>query len=158
MTRSILMLVFPLLWVGLVPDQPVRPSPIEQNKAVVRGYMEEILNNSHWDEWDRFFGEAVVFNEMPISRDWIRNLSSSLRGAFPDLRLTIEDQIAEGDKVVTRVTFHGTHLGEFAGIAGTGNEVSYSGIAVDRIEDGKVVEMWHWSDSSSLMRQLKGEP
>src|SRR5262249_59810614 len=75
----------------------------------------------------------------------------AMRGAFPDFRLTIEDQIAEGDKVVTRVTFSGTHSGEFRGIAPTGKQVKYSGIAIDRIVDGKVVEMWHVAETLGLV-------
>jgi predicted ester cyclase len=66
----------------------------------------------------------------------------------------VEDQIAEGDKVVTRVTFHGTHQGQFNGIAPTGKQVKWSGIAMDRIADGKVVEMWHVQNTTGLLQQL----
>lgn len=81
---------------------------------------------------------------------------SAIRSAFPDPHVTIEDQIAEQDRVVTRVTFRGTHPGEFSGVAATGRVVTYSGIAIDRIANGK-----------SLPRQIrdakppapqKGEP
>jgi predicted ester cyclase len=77
-----------------------------------------------------------------------------VRGAFPDLRLSIEEQVAEGDRVVTRVTFRGTHRGEFAGVAPTGREVAFAGTAVDRLADGKVVEMWHTANVHLLMQQI----
>jgi predicted ester cyclase len=78
----------------------------------------------------------------------------AIRSAFPSHHLSVEDQIAEGDKVVTRVTFHGTHQGQFNGIAPTGKQVKWSGIAMDRIADGKVVEMWHVQNTTGLLQQL----
>src|SRR5919201_1870550 len=116
---------------------------LEHNKAIVRGYMmSEALSKGNVAALQRYFSDDVVFNN---SRDIAQELARvrALRRAFPDLQVTIEDQIAEGDKVVTRVTFRGTHHGEFGGIAPTGKRVEYSGIAIDRIADGKVVEMWH---------------
>lgn len=77
-----------------------------------------------------------------------------MRVAFPDLRAKIEDQMGEGDKVATRVTFQGTHKGEFRGIPPSGKSVSYTGIAIDRIRGGKVVEMWHEANIISLLQQL----
>jgi len=77
-----------------------------------------------------------------------------MRGAFPDFHLTIEDQIAEGNKVITRVTFRGTHQGDYRGIAPTGKQIKYSGIAIDRIVDGKVVEMWHVADTCGMLQQI----
>lgn len=75
-------------------------------------------------------------------------------GAFPDFHLIIRDQIAEADKVVTRVTFHGTHQGQFNGIAATGRQVTWSGMAMDRIANGKVVEMWHVQSTAGLLQQI----
>ena len=94
------------------------------------------------------------------SRDINQQLARmrAIRSAFPDLHVTIEDQIAEGDKVVTRVTFRGTHQGEFSGIAPTGKRVEYSGIAIDRIANGKVVEMWHISNMAGLLLQIGATP
>jgi len=126
----------------------------EYNKAVVRGYMEELLNEEAWDSWDRYFPERVVFNETEITKDSLIGASQFLRNAFPDLRVTIEDQIAERDRVVTRVVFCGTHRGEFRGIPATGKTVRYSGIAIDRIVNGKVVQMWHEADVSQMIEQI----
>ena len=126
---------------------------LERNKALVRGYMNEVLNKDNLAAFDSYFSPDVVFNNTKGLKQQLAS-NQTLRSAFPDLRLVIEDQIAEGDKVVTRVTFHGTHQGEFRGNAPTGKQVRYSGIAIDRIVEGKVVEMWHIADSQSLMRQV----
>ncbi len=134
------------------------PTNVEQNKALVRGYLtNEVLSNGDRATLTRYFSEDVVFNN---SRDVQQHLARmrAVRSAFPDLRLTIEDQIAEGDKVITRVTFRGTHRGEFRGIAPTGKQVEYSGIAIDRIANGKIVEMWHLSDGLGLLQQIGAAP
>jgi len=130
---------------------------LERNKAIVRGYMDEVLNKGNLDVFDSYISADVVFNG---SKDLKQQLSSNkaLRTAFPDLHLIIEDQIAEGDKVVTRVTFEGTHKGEFRGAAPTGKLVRYSGIAIDTIVDGKVVEMRHLADTLSLLHQIGALP
>jgi steroid delta-isomerase-like uncharacterized protein len=79
---------------------------------------------------------------------------ASLREAFPDLTVTVEDQIAEGDKVVTRWTARGTHQGIFQGIAPTGKQGTITGITIDRVANGKVVECWTNADDLGLMRLL----
>lgn len=81
-----------------------------------------------------------------------------LAGAFPDLRATVEDLIAEGDKVVARVVFRGTHSGDFQGIPATGKQVSVKAIDILRIEDGKIVERWGLTDQVSMMQQLGAMP
>ena len=80
------------------------------------------------------------------------------RNAIPDLTYTIEDQIAEGDRVVTRYTASGTHQGEFFGVGATGEWITMSGIMVDRLEDGKMVEEWPEYDLLGVMRQLGTVP
>ncbi len=74
--------------------------------------------------------------------------------AFPDINFTIEDMVAEGDKVVARWTLRGTHLGEFIGIPPTGKQVAVSGVIIHRLAGGKIVEDWALRDSLGLMRQL----
>ena len=125
---------------------------LEKNKAIVRGYLYEVVNKGNLAAVDTYFSADAVFNSRPAKAQLA--LTQAVRQAFPDFRLTIEDQIAEGDKVVTRVTFSGTHSGEFGGIAATGKQVKYSGIAIDRIVDGKVVEMWHVAETLSLFQQI----
>ncbi len=76
------------------------------------------------------------------------------RSAFPDLQATVEDQVAEGDKVASRFTFRGTHRGELAGIPPTGNQVEVTGIVISRIEGGKGAEDWSNYDALGMMQQL----
>ncbi len=79
---------------------------------------------------------------------------SSLHSAFPDVHMDVEDMIAEGDKVVARVSVSGTHQGEFMGIDPTGNRVTITGIDILRIVDGKVVEHWGNFDDLGMLQQL----
>lgn len=125
------------------------------NKALVRGYLEEILSRGNLAAADRYFPrEGFTLNGTRLGPEQLAMMRQGILAAFPDFRLVIEDQIAEGDKVVTRVTFRGTHLGEYRGVAPTRRQVAYQGIAVDRIAGGKVVEGWHEADNLGLLRQL----
>ncbi|MDH4143193.1 MAG: ester cyclase, partial [Chloroflexota bacterium] len=81
-------------------------------------------------------------------------MMAQLRAAFPDLEVTIEDQVAEGDKVVTRYTMRGTHQGELWGIPASGNRFELEGINIDRVVDGRFSERWAAYDQGELMRQL----
>ncbi|MGH2986921.1 MAG: ester cyclase [Solirubrobacterales bacterium] len=83
-----------------------------------------------------------------------RQYYAALRTAFPDIHFTIEDQIAEGDKVVTRWTARGTHRGEYAGVPATGREGVIAGVTTDRIADGRSVECWTNLDELGMLRQL----
>ena len=83
-----------------------------------------------------------------------RQFIASLRTAFPDARFTVEDQIAEGDKVAVRYRFEGTHLGDFQGMAPTGKRVRYSAILIYRVADDKIAEQWTELDLLGLLRQL----
>ena len=96
-------------------------------------------------------GHYVVTNA-----DW--NGFAVLHSAFPDLRATVEDEIADGDKVVVRSTWRGTHQGEFQGIPATGKQVSFPVIDIVRFENGKAVEHWGLVDAMSLMQQLGAIP
>ena len=127
---------------------------LDQNKAIVRGYMNEIINKGNLNTFDLYFSERVLFNNSEGLKQGLTSMLRSMRGAFPDFHLTIEDQIAEGNKVITRVIFRGTHQGDYRGIAPTGKQIKYSGIAIDRIVDGKVVEMWHVADTCAMLQQI----
>jgi steroid delta-isomerase-like uncharacterized protein len=126
----------------------------EQNKAIVRNYLNEIVNKGNLAAFDSYISQDAVFNNTRGFKQQYPARMQAIRSAFADYGLTIEDQIAEGDKVVTRVTFRGTHRGPFNGIAPTGRKVQWSGIAMDRIADGKVVEMWHVQNTTGLLQQL----
>ena len=127
---------------------------LEQNKDIVRSYMTEIVNTGNLATFDNYFAPDVLFNTAKGFKQQLAGMTQLFRSAFPDYRLVIRDQVAEGDKVVTRVTMHGTHQGVFNGIAPTGKQVEWSGIAIDRIESGKVIEMWHVQNMTALMQQL----
>ena len=128
---------------------------LEANKALVRDYMEQVLNGGDLAAAHRFFPDSgFVLNGRLLTHNDLHRVREGIIHRFPDFRLKIEDQLAEGDKVVTRVIFRGTHHGEFMGIAPTGHMVEYGGIAIDRIENGKVVEGWHQADELGMLRQL----
>ena len=125
----------------------------DRNKAVVRAYLDEIAQSGNSIARERYFTSTTTFNGDPdLARQFARIAETRL--AFPDLEMTIEQQIAEGPWVATRVTFRGTHMGEFAGVPATGRRIEYSGTAMDRLENGKVVEMWHTVNMHLLMRQI----
>ncbi len=91
---------------------------------------------------------------VPPTREGGRQLMALFRAAFPDGHMTIEDMLAEGDKVVTRKTFHGTHQGEFMGIPPTGRQVAIQVIDIVRVVEGQVVEHWNAVDNLGLLQQL----
>jgi steroid delta-isomerase-like uncharacterized protein len=91
-------------------------------------------------------------------RDGVKQYFDSIYEAFPDICFQIEDQIGEGDRVVTRWVAHGTHQGAFLGVPATGREVRLSGIDIDCIAGGKVVECWTNVDELGLMQQLGAVP
>ena len=84
----------------------------------------------------------------------VKQVFGGFRAAFPDLTLTVEDMIAEGDKVVSRLTIRATHRGDFQGIPATGKQVTQTGIDILRIAGGKVVERWGEFDNLGLLQQL----
>jgi predicted ester cyclase len=130
---------------------------LEQNKAVVRRYT-ELANARDLDGAFGHFGPGFVDHRlgpgMPPGAEGTRMSLSMLFAAFPDLHATIHDLIAEGDKVVGRMTCEGTHRGMFMGAAPTGKRVTWSFIDINRIVDGKVVEHWAEADTIGLMQQL----
>ena len=128
----------------------------DRNKAVVRAYLDEIAQRGTIVARERYFTSTATFNGDPdLARQFARIIE--FRRAFPDLEMAIEQQIAEGSWVATRVTFRGTHTGEFAGIPATGRRIEYAGTAMYRLENGKVVEMWHTVNIHLLMRQIAGD-
>ena len=147
----------PLLvaWIALTSLACGEQDRLEANKALVRRYMEEVLNRGDFTAVAQVFPDSgFVLNGQLLRPTDVEGMRAQLLERFPDFHLVIEEQIAEGDKVVTRVTFHGTHRGEYRGIPATGRSVSYGGVAIDRIQDGKVVEGWHQADDWALLRQL----
>jgi len=129
----------------------------EQNKNLIRRAVDEIWNRRNF----AILGELVssdfvvhVTGEEIHGREGVKQFYTMLHRAFPDIHFTIEDQIAEGDKVVTHWSAQGTHLGEFNGIPATGKQFKVTGIDIDRIVDGKSVERWTNMDELGLLQQL----
>jgi steroid delta-isomerase-like uncharacterized protein len=133
----------------------------EENKALVRRYFfEEIWVKGNLDLIDELLTTDFVRHGPTATEGEVRgqegfeSLVSMYRNALPDLRIPIEDQIAEGDRVVTRWTARGTHQGELMGNAPTGNQATVTGILVDRISGGKIEEEWADYDTLHLMQQI----
>ena len=130
----------------------------EENKAILRRWFEEAWDRRNLDAIDDIVAADFVFHNAPpgISpdREGVRQLVTMMQAAFPDVRITVEDQIGEGDKVVTRWTFTGTHKGELMGIAPTGKQIAISVITINRIAGGKAAEGWEEVDRLGMMQQL----
>ncbi len=134
--------------------------PVHDGKAIFRQYIDELANRGNMAAADELVAEDVIEHETPPpgtppGREGVKHFFTLLRSAFPDIRITITDQVAEGDKVVSRVVCRGTHRGEFLGIAPTGNEVMYEAIDIVRVSGGQVVEHWGITDMAALMQQLR---
>jgi steroid delta-isomerase-like uncharacterized protein len=130
----------------------------EENKTLVRRFVDEVQSGGNIDLIDELCSPEFVNHSappgMPADCEGVKLVTAMFRQAFPDSYFTVEDMIAEGDKVATRKTFHGTHEGEFLGIPPTGRPVSIGLIDIVRVADGRVVEHWSIGDSLGMMEQL----
>jgi steroid delta-isomerase-like uncharacterized protein len=129
------------------------------NTLLVRRAIEEIWNRGNYAVLNEFVADDIVIHASTPAADihgpeGIRQFYGMLREAFPDLHFTVEDQIAAGDRVVTRWAATGTHEGEFQGCPPTGRKVRISGIDIDRFASGKVVECWPEVNELGLLQQL----
>jgi predicted ester cyclase len=136
----------------------------EENKAQVRRLLEEGFSQGNTEVVDDVLNPDFVCYDPNSESGEVRG-SETIKGeieyfrnAVPDLTYTVEDQITEGDKVVTRYMASGTHQGEFFGVAPTGERITMSGIMIDRFEGGKMVEEWPEYDLLGVMRQLGAVP
>jgi ketosteroid isomerase-like protein len=131
---------------------------LQENKTLVRRIVDEAQVQGKLDVIDDIFADDFVDHTplpgLPPTREGIRILFGLLRGAFPDLRVVISEQIAEDDRVVTRKTFHGTHGGEFLGFAPTGNPVSFEVVDILTIRGKRITEHRVVFDQLGLLRQL----
>src|SRR4028118_86583 len=130
----------------------------EDNKALVRRFVDEVQSGGNVALIDEICSPELVNHSappgIPADREGVKIVTAMFRGAFPDSYFTVEDMMAEGDKVTTRKTFHGTHEGEFMGIPPSGRAVSMSLMDIVRITEGRVVEHWSMGDSLGMMQQL----
>jgi steroid delta-isomerase-like uncharacterized protein len=142
----------------------MEPSRLDENKAIVRRYVEEYQVGGREEVADELLAADFVHHS---GAGWARTTTgresamwfvTMLRAAFPDIEAVIHDQLAEGDMVMTRKTFQGTHRGEFMGIPATAKRVVIDGIDMLRIADGQLAEHWTVVDMLGLMQQLGAVP
>ena len=133
----------------------------EENKAILRRVTDEVFTRGNLDVVDELLAPDYVLHDPGVPGGELRGTESfkqqwvsMFRSAFPDLQLSVEDQVAEGDKVVTRYTGRGTHQGELMGIPPTNNEAVVSGIIISRVSDGRIEEEWNNFDALGMMQQL----
>ena len=134
---------------------------IEENKALVLRYFAE-MDRGNIDIVDEIIAEEYIDHNPALpgiepGREGTRRYMQMLKTAFPDATHTIDDIIAEGNKVMTRVTARGTFLGECMGHRPNGNVVEISGIALHRVEHGRIVEHWAQADIAGFMQQITAE-
>jgi len=129
----------------------------QENKVTVRSVIEEAFNKGNLSAIDELIADEYV-NHGPGTevrgREGMKGFVTAYRAAFPDYHCVIEEQIAEGDTVVTRWTAHGTQDGELMDIPPTGKRVSLCGVVIDRLADGRLVETWLQADMLGMLQQL----
>ncbi len=128
-----------------------------ENEAVVRRWIDAYNDRDKQAESDArapgYVAHAPGMSGPLDAEAWVAFIDSFVE-AFPDLRLSVESIVSDGDMVAARVAFHGTHRGEFQGLPPTNREVAFTGMEVDRMVDGKVAEHWVELDQVALLRQL----
>ena len=131
---------------------------VEDNKAIIRAYVEMVWHRKQLDRAEEvvasdFIDHAPLPGQAPglegAKRKWAMYLT-----AIPDLRVTIEDLVADGDKVAVRRSYEGTHQGELLGIPATGKQLQVGSISIFRLVDGKIAENWEQLDRLALLQQL----
>ncbi|HEV2122941.1 MAG TPA: ester cyclase [Chloroflexota bacterium] len=134
----------------------------EESKAIVRQF---------WGVWEEgniglvdellapdYINHTPASPDQPTGPEGVKGVVAMFRSAIPDLRVVVEDMIAEGDKVAVRYTLEGTHEGELFGVPPTGRRLSIKSISVERVSDGKIREHWRVTDSLDMMQQLGAIP
>jgi predicted ester cyclase len=131
---------------------------MDTNKTIYRRWFEDVVTGGDLALADELLAEDYVLHfpgmPGPVDREGHKALVTMFRAAFPDWVETIDDMIAEGDKVVIRVTGRGTHEGDFQGIAPTGARVTATGIGIGRLDRGRIAEAWAAYDALGLIEQL----
>jgi steroid delta-isomerase-like uncharacterized protein len=131
----------------------------DANKQIARRVIEELFSKGKLEVADELLAPEAVGHDPALPEptrgpEGLKAAAAGYRGGFPDLTIRIETQIAEGDSVCTRWTAVGTNSGEFWGVPPTGKQATVTGITIDRIVDGRIVESWTNWDTLGLMQQL----
>ena len=135
----------------------------EENKALARRWFEDLFNTGNLEVTDEIIAPEHVNHDptlpdIPTGPEGQKQIVNLYRGAFTNAHISVEDQLAEGDRVVTRWTGSGTHQGELMGVAPTGNQVRITGITINRVSGGKIVESWSNYDALGMMQQIGAIP
>jgi steroid delta-isomerase-like uncharacterized protein len=131
---------------------------LEQNKSRVLRYVEQVLNEGKFEAFkDRLspnYRRQITAAAAALTADEQKKRLAGIRAAFPDIHLTVEDVIAEGDRVAFRMTLQGTHQGMFQGIPATNKQVMVTALDVIRIENGRISEHWGGPDMVAILQQI----
>ncbi len=137
----------------------------EENKAVVRRWYIDVFQNGKLDIIDQIFSPDYVNHDTsapppgwPRGPQGARAVVATYRGAFPDIHYAIDDQIAQGDRVVTRWTARATNTGPLMGMPPSGKKVTVTGVTIERIAGGKIAETWANFDLLGLLQQIGAVP
>lgn len=130
----------------------------EENKAIVRRMTDVFYNQGDIERADQFFAASYVHHDpaSPQVRDLegLKEALRAFRAGCPDLHITTDELVAEGDKVLKRWTYHATHTGNLSGLPPTGKRIMMTGLELFRLANGKIAESWLAYDNLSLMQQL----
>jgi steroid delta-isomerase-like uncharacterized protein len=135
----------------------------EENKELARRFYDEVFNAGNLDQVEEFCTPDFVDHEegppgTPDGIEGVKAFVGMFREGFPDIRASVDDVMAEGDKIAARVTFTGTHEGEFMGVPPSGQRIQIDTIDIVRIEGGKAAEHWGVTDTMALMQQIGAIP
>lgn len=147
---ALVVLVAPLA----APAAAAQDRALEENKAVVRRFVEEAFNRRNLDVFDTLVAPDLKVNGREVGRDGFRRAVAELHRTWRDLRTEIRFLVAEGDLVAAYLEGSGTHAGAFAGIQPTGRRVHWKGTVISRIRDGKIQERWSVFDWTDVLQQL----
>jgi steroid delta-isomerase-like uncharacterized protein len=136
---------------------------VEENKALARRFYEEVFNQGNLDVLDELVTQEHLNHDptlpdVPLGPEGLKQVTNFYRSAFPDANITVEEQIAEGEKVVNRWRARGTHRAELMGVPPSGNRVEITGIDLMRISGGKIAETWPNYDALGMMQQIGAIP
>jgi steroid delta-isomerase-like uncharacterized protein len=130
---------------------------ISGNKAVISSFYRQVLNHKQLEEIEDLFSDETtdhIGQQVIKGRTKVKEGIGAFLRAFPDIQVTVNRMIGEGDFVVSHSTWTATHKGPFAGVAATGKQVSLTGVDVFRLSDGKIVEHWGYADLITLLQQI----
>jgi steroid delta-isomerase-like uncharacterized protein len=135
----------------------------EENKAIARRLYDELASQGNLSLADEIVAKDFVDHnppgpDIPPGSEGLKQVFATFRSAFPDLRVKVEDQLAEGDKVVSRLTVSGTNQGDFMGMPATGKSASIGVVDILRFDGGKIAERWGEADFMGMMQQLGHAP